>query len=249
MIGSHIIRLAEVDSTNRYARDLLATAPAEGTVVTARMQTAGRGRLDRRWQSAAGQNLLASLILYPTRPLEEWGGLPLLAGLAAARAIRTVAGIDAVVKWPNDVLVRNHKLCGVLVESGRIGAAAWAVVGIGINVNQTEFPGAYRLAPSSMAREAGREFDVEDVLAALCHACDGLYASWHAEGNAPILAAWKEAATMFGRTIVVDEPTGCREGRARDLGPDGSLIVEWMDGTRDAVYAGDVSIREQEETR
>ncbi|MDX9760179.1 MAG: biotin--[acetyl-CoA-carboxylase] ligase [Bacteroidota bacterium] len=247
MIGTHLIQLGEIDSTNRYARDLLATAPPEGTVVTALVQTAGRGRLDRRWQSADGENLLASVILYPTRPMEEWGGLPLLAGLAAARVIRAMAGIDAVVKWPNDVLVRNHKLCGVLVESGRIGANAWAVVGIGINVNQQEFPGEYRLAPTSMAREAGHGFGVDDVRAALCGEMDALYVRWRAEGTAPILAAWKEAARMFGRMIVIDDGDNRRTARARDLGPDGSLLVEDAEGRVESVYAGDVSVRDQEE--
>lgn len=246
MIGAHHIPLVETDSTNRYARDLLAASPPEGTVITAASQTAGRGRLDRRWQSAAGQNLLASVILFPSRPLEEWGGLSLLAGLAAARAIRTIAGLDAVVKWPNDVLVRNHKLCGVLVESGSARTGGWAVIGVGINVNQQDFPGDYRLAPTSMAREAGREFRVAEVLDALCREMDDLYVSWHAEGNPPILAAWKAAAPMFGRAILVEDSAGRRTARARDLGEDGSLLVEYVDGVVEAVYAGDVSIREQE---
>lgn len=246
MIGDRIIRLESVDSTNRYAKDLLRDFPAEGTVITADVQTAGRGRMDRQWLSAPAQNVLASIILYPPRQLEEWGGLPLLAGLAVTNAVRGLTSLDVHLKWPNDVLVENRKLSGILVESGRQGDRSWAIVGVGINVNQVRFDGAYRLAPASMALEAGRTFDTNEVLAALCREIDILYALWCSEGNAPIIGKWKKATRFLGKRIVAEEESGRREGRAVDLGPDGSLIIEFDSGVTEHFFAGDVSLRDEE---
>lgn len=246
MIGDRIIRLESVDSTNRYARDLLRESPTEGTVIVAEKQTAGRGRMDRQWFSAPAQNVLASFIVYPPRQLEEWGGLPLLAGLAVTEAVRELSSLDAHVKWPNDVLVGNRKLSGILVESGRQGDRSWAILGIGVNVNQVQFEGEYRLAPTSITLEAGRTFDTEEVLTALCRRLDALYALWCAQGNAPIIGAWKKATRFLGKRIVAEEGTSRREGRALDLGYDGSLIIEFDDGVREHFFAGDVTLREEE---
>ncbi|MBE0645232.1 MAG: biotin--[acetyl-CoA-carboxylase] ligase [Bacteroidetes bacterium] len=243
MIGNRRILLSVVDSTNRYARDLLGELPEEGTLVTAESQTAGRGRMDRQWMSATAQNVLASLILYPEREAEEWGGLPLLSGLAVCRAVRSLATIDAHLKWPNDVLVDNRKLCGILVESGRLGSRPWVIVGIGINVNQVRFEGSYRATPTSMALEAGRPFDTDEVLAAMCGELDRLYADWREEGNPPIIAAWKQASRMLGQGVVVDENGVPREGRAVDVANDGSLVVEFPDGSTERIFAGDVTLQ------
>lgn len=245
MIGTPHIHLDSVDSTNRYARDLLRTDPEEGTLVTAAAQTAGRGRLDRQWMSEAGENVLASIILRPPRPMEEWGGLPLLAGLAVTRTVHRVAGVDAHVKWPNDVLVQGRKLCGILVESGGGGSHPWAILGIGVNVNQTVFDGEYRLPPTSLAWETGRRHDLPAFLDILCGDIDTLYKAWCDDGNAAVLPAWKHASRMIGRRVFVEGPEGVRAGLAVDLAADAALLVEWDDGTREAVYAGDVTVREE----
>jgi BirA family biotin operon repressor/biotin-[acetyl-CoA-carboxylase] ligase len=245
MIGQKRIHLDVIDSTNRYARDLLKERPEEGTLVTAESQTAGRGRLDRQWHSASAQNVLASIILYPGRDMEEWGGLPLLTGLAVWRAVRSLAEVDVHLKWPNDVLVDDRKLCGILVESGRLGDRAWVIIGIGINVNQVSFEGSYRLVPASLALEAGRPFDTGEVIDAVCRELDILYAQWCAEGNAPIFPEWKRASKMFGKTVVADENGVISQGIAVDLAENGSLCIEHADGSIQRLLAGDVSIRKE----
>ncbi len=245
MIGERIIQLEIVDSTNSYARDLVRREAAEGTIVTADRQTAGRGRLERSWLSAPSQNVLASIILYPERELDEWGGIPLMAGLAVARAVLALSGVDAHLSWPNDVLVENRKLSGILVESGQLGNRSWAVVGIGINVNQIRFEGDYRRVPTSLMLEAGRPFDTGEVLAIVCSEFDRLYASWSASGNVPILAAWRLSTRMFGGIITIEESGRRREGRAVDLGQDGSLMIELADGSVERLLAGDVSLKEE----
>lgn len=246
MIGDRLVHLDVVDSTNRYARELVRDQAAEGTVVTAERQTAGRGRLDRSWISAPLQNVLASVILYPERAAEQWGGIPLMAGLAVATAASTLAGVDAHLNWPNDVLVAQRKLSGILVESGQLGSRPWAVVGIGINVNQTRFEGEYRRIPTSLMLEAGRPFDTGEVLSTVCGAFDRLYTAWRDEGNAPILAEWRRATRMFGRIIVIEDAGGKREARAVGLGDDGSLRVEHPDGGVEYLLAGDVSLTEEQ---
>ena len=246
MIGIQHIHLESVDSTNRYARDLLRERPPEGTIVTADAQTAGRGRLDRQWHADAARNVLLSVVLYPARAAEEWGGLPLLAGLAVHRAIGRIADIAAHVKWPNDVLVGDKKVCGILVESGGIGDRPWAIVGIGINVNQERFDGEYRMMPTSLLRECGTPFDLDAVVTALCEELDMLYTSWSREGNDAVIASWKRASRMIGARVRVDDGGRSRRGMAVDLAPDGALIVEWDDGGSDPVYAGDVTVREEE---
>lgn len=246
MIGMPHIHLETVDSTNRYARDLLREHTPEGTIVTASLQTAGRGRLDRQWHADAGKNVLLSVVLHPSRPPEEWGGLPLLAGLAVHRAIGRIADVAAHVKWPNDVLVGAKKVCGILVESGGIGDRPWAIAGIGINVNQERFDGEYRMMPTSLLRECGTPFDLDGVVAALCEELDLLYTAWSREGNDAVIAPWKQASRMIGARVRVEDGSAGRRGIAVDLGPDGALIVEWDDGGSGPVYAGDVTVREEE---
>lgn len=209
--------------------------------MTASFQTQGRGRLDRSWVAPPGVNLLVSVIRYPTRPLEEWGGIPLLAGLAVADAVTTVASIDTVLKWPNDVLVEQRKIAGVLVEAGQAAARAWCVIGVGINVNQRDFEGSYRHEPTSMLREAGRMHDVEAVLDAFLSALDRWYDAWSEQGTRAIVQAWKLRTDMLGSSRDLEDRGGTRRVTVLDVGDDGSLLVRHDDGSEARVYAGDVS--------
>jgi BirA family biotin operon repressor/biotin-[acetyl-CoA-carboxylase] ligase len=242
MLGIPHIRLDTVPSTNREARERIRAGAVEGTLITAEHQTEGRGRFDRRWEDNAGQSLLASYILFPVREPEEWGGLPLLAGLAVKRAADAFLSTAARLKWPNDVLVEGKKLSGILVESGRSGERGWAVVGIGVNVLQREFAGTFRTEATSLLRECGRLIDVDEVLAAVTRELSSLYARWTNEGNAWLRTEWKECSGMFPSDIELEDNAGKRRLRAVDLGADGSLVVENERGERASVFAGDVSL-------
>lgn len=248
MIGDNHIHLEVVDSTNRYARDLVSSEPPHGSLITADSQSAGRGRLDRQWLAAPAQNILASIILYPQREAEDWGGLPMLAGLAVHNAVRRLSEIETHLKWPNDVLVESRKLSGVLVETGRFGALPWTVIGIGLNVNQVHYEGTYRLPPTSLALEAGRTFDTEEVLSTLCKELDMLYDVWNTQGNAPILEEWRKATKMLGKIVFVEENGTRVLRRAIDIQEDCSLLVELPDGKRNQVYAGDVSLQKESDS-
>jgi BirA family biotin operon repressor/biotin-[acetyl-CoA-carboxylase] ligase len=185
-----LIRLASTPSTQDVARNL-----PEGSVVVADEQTAGRGRLDRRWEAPPGSSLLASFVL-PARPLAS-----LAAGVAAAAA----CGDQVRLKWPNDLLLAGAKLAGILVE--RRGERC--IVGIGINLTWAP-PGAARL-------NQDREQLLERLSGELEH--------WFAAPDAQVLAAWRARADTLGRLVRVELPDETFEGVAEDLAPDGSLIV------------------------
>ncbi len=194
------MRLASVTSTQEVARDL-----PIGSVVVADHQTAGRGRLDRRWVAPPGSALLASFVIEP-HPL-----LSLAAGVAAAEA----CGPDVRLKWPNDLMLHDRKLGGILVEV----SAGKAVVGIGINLTSAP-PGAARL---SLPRH--------DLLEKL-HA---ELTAWTSASSSRILQRWRELSVTLGRRVRVELPGHDFEGTAQDIADDGALIV---DGQR--VGAGDV---------
>ncbi len=242
MFGKKRLHFATIDSTNTYAKKLARNESESGTVITADFQTAGRGRLDRHWTAPPGVNLLASFILHPQRGVEEWGGLPLLAGCAVAETLNSLAAVDAEVKWPNDVMIDGSKVCGILVESGTVGSIAWVVLGIGINVNQTVFDGEYRLPPTSLALQSGRLFEIDEVLSLLCRTLDNLYLLWEGEGNAPIIERWKRQSRMLGKTIDLVEHDSRRRVVAADIAPDGALIIRNSDRNIETVVAGDISL-------
>ncbi len=242
MLGTPHIQLETVASTNSEAKDRIRAHAAEGTVITARHQTAGRGRLDRQWLDDPDQSLLASYILYPERDAEDWGGLPLLSGLAVKRAIDRFLTRDVRLKWPNDVLIDGKKLCGILVESGRMGDTAYVILGIGINVRQRAFPGGLRTEPTSMYLESGVPFETGDILAALSGELTMLYEQWQRDGNAAVIPSWKTATDMLPSSIRLEQGDEIRMLRAVDVSPSGALVVENAEGEREEIFAGDVSV-------
>jgi BirA family transcriptional regulator, biotin operon repressor / biotin---[acetyl-CoA-carboxylase] ligase len=189
--ASGIVRLASVTSTQEVARDL-----PIGSVVVADHQTAGRGRLDRRWVAPPGSALLASFVLEP-HPL-----LSLAAGVAAAEA----CGPEVRLKWPNDLMLRGRKLGGILVEV----SGGKAVVGIGINVTSAP-PGAARLG-------LPRDELLDRVRAEL--------GAWTSASNSRILARWRELSVTLGRRVRVELPGHTFEGTAQDIAEDGALVVD-----------------------
>ncbi|MFB6218549.1 MAG: biotin--[acetyl-CoA-carboxylase] ligase, partial [Halobacteriaceae archaeon] len=215
-------------STNDRARDLAADGAAD-VVVLADEQTGGRGRRGRAWASPSG-GVWLSAVLRPALPPARAPVLTLAAAVAVARAARE-AGVEAGIKWPNDVLVGERKLAGVLTEmEGEADRVSWVVVGVGVNANVN----AADLPPeaTSLAAEAGpvdRRRFVQRVLETL----DDLRAE-----PAAAVVEWREYALTLGRRVRVDTPTGGVEGEAVDVTDAGALVVETGDG-RETVHAGD----------
>lgn len=227
-----IVRLGSVDSTQAVAFALAESGAADGSAVIADSQRAGRGRRGRRWVDEPGQSLLTSIILRPRLVPAAWPLLSLAAAVAVARAIRRLAGIEARLKWPNDVMVGGRKLAGILLES-RTGERPVVVVGIGINVGQHRWPPDLEERATSVQEASGRAIDRETLLVAVIEELSTWRGRLEREGVAPVRAEWLALSDTIGRTVAVD---GLR-GVAIDLDATGALVLE-HDGVRHLAVAG-----------
>ncbi|MGW1990733.1 biotin--[acetyl-CoA-carboxylase] ligase [Embleya sp. NPDC001921] len=230
--------LPETGSTNV---DLARRADeAEGLVLVAESQVAGKGRLDRRWSAPPRSGIAVSVTLAPNEvPVARWGWLPLLAGVAAAAAVSRVAGVRALLKWPNDLLVGERKLAGILAER----AGAGVVLGIGLNVSLREEELPVPTATSLLL--AGAEsIDRDPILRAILRELEDWYTRWRLAGGdartSGLLAAYTDACATIGRRVRVELPADrTLEGPATGIDDDGRLLVTTTDGPT-AVGAGDV---------
>jgi BirA family biotin operon repressor/biotin-[acetyl-CoA-carboxylase] ligase len=236
--------LPSAPSTNAVLADRcrIGTAAA-GAVLVADHQTAGRGRLDRRWVTPAGSALTFSVLLDPGRvPVARWPWLPLLTGIAVSEGVRRVAGVEAVLKWPNDVLVGDRKLAGILLERVETGQGALAVVGVGVNVSLTAEELPVPTATSLLA-EGATTTDRTVVLRELLRSLEALFVQWRADGGDPTLGlqtSYVRRCGTLGRDVRVDLPTGEQiVGTAAGIDAEGRLEVRTADGPR-TLGAGDV---------
>jgi len=236
-----------VGSTNDLARRLARDLTGVNALVLAEGQTRGRGRQRRAWFSPLGVGLWFSLILWPSRAGARSPALGLLASVAVASAIRRLYGIQAEVKWPNDVLVGGRKVCGILSELADSPGGTCAVVGIGINVNQAEeaFPAELRTGACSLRMHVGREVDRLQLLGAVLGDLALRYGRYEVDGFAPFRPEWESLSGMVGRRVRVSEGAESHVGRATGLRDDGALRIETDGGGSVSVVAGDVEILEE----
>ena len=210
---------AETASTNADAK-----AGRAWDVFTADFQTAGRGRLDHRWLSAPGKNLVMSAVLpVDGMPPECVATLPLAVGLAVAEALCRVSSLEMALKWPNDILVGGRKICGVLCE--RCGDCV--VAGVGVNVGERDFPEEIAWRATSLAA-LGVEADVRDVLSAVLDSLASVFAEWKAGGFAAIWPRIAEIDALKGRRLEVvqtDADESPVSGVCGGIQPDGTLLV------------------------
>lgn len=238
-LGRIVIYEPVVGSTMDVARERIAGGTGAGTIVTTDEQTAGRGRLGRRWLAPPGVNLALSIILYPS-PL-QLKGLAMLAPLAVAEGVEAETGIRCDVKWPNDVQVAGRKLSGILLESEWSGAQPrFAIVGVGINVNfDTAVEPEIAAIATSILRETGRMWAREAILAAVLNAFERLYA---AEPGV-VWQRWRSRLVTLGRAVRISVQGHSEDGLAEDVDPEGSLLLRRADGSLLLLPAGEVSLR------
>jgi BirA family biotin operon repressor/biotin-[acetyl-CoA-carboxylase] ligase len=217
-----ILHFDSVESTQRVA-----SSCEPGTIVLADRQLAGQGRHGHAWHSEPGSGIYCSLVLAPS-PV-----LTLALGLATVEAIAQATGIQCDLRWPNDLMLDDRKAAGILVQL----VDGHAIAGIGINVNQTEFPEDLGHLAISLRRHAGRELAREDILFALFPAIDSLLA----EDAETVLRLFTHASSYAaGRRVTVDQPGGAITGTTAGLDPAGFLIVRKDDGTDTLILAGGV---------
>jgi BirA family biotin operon repressor/biotin-[acetyl-CoA-carboxylase] ligase len=229
--------LPSVASTNDVVTAAARAGEPEGLVVVAEVQTGGRGRLDRSWVSPPRAGLTFSVLLRPDVSVAQRAVVPLLAGVAVARALRAHVDVDAWLKWPNDVLVNGRKVAGLLAEVAGDGVA----VGIGLNVStrRDELP---RDDASSLALERGDVVDRGPVLLAVLRSLADGYLEWVGSGGTPdrVLAAYRDLCATIGSKVSVALPSGgSLDGVADDVDDAGNLVVRAGE-QRHVVSAGDV---------
>ena len=242
-----IVRLATVDSTQSVAFALAERGAADRTVVVADQQLAGRGRRGRIWSAPAGTSLLASILVRPRLPQPLLATLSLTTAVAAGEALRRATGVEARLKWPNDLLVSGRKIAGILLESRMTGGAAAGgstpsgsgivtIVGVGINLGQREFPPELADGATSVAIETGRAPSREAVLTTLLEEFDVWRGRLEEKGFEPVRERWRRLSDTLGRRVTVDDVSGI----AVDLDVDGALLVD-VGGSVKRVLAGAVS--------
>lgn len=238
-LGRAVVFYEEVDSTNLSAKALGRAGAAHGTLVLAARQRAGRGRRGRSWLSQEGA-LCFSLVLRPDFPLALAPRFVMALAVGVCRALRAF-GADAGIKWPNDVLAGGKKLSGILLEAD---ASGFVVAGVGVNVNQREFPAEIADVAGSLFCETDVEQDINALGAAILNECQPLLDACQSEaGFAGLLSDYRALSLTLGRRVRVLEATGEYCGTATGLDALGMLEVLCDDGARKVVSAGDVSIR------
>ncbi len=240
-VGRNIIYLPTVSSTMDIAKRAVGDSAAEGTIVIADEQTAGRGRMGRKWLSPPGVSILLSIILKPD--LAELSRLNMVAALATAQSIERVTGIRPSIKWPNDIIIEGKKVSGMLIESDiRDEAVNSAILGIGVNVNlDPSIHPEIKDTATSLREVLGEEVSRLELLTALLEEFEQLYrALRHGE---PIHKEWQKRLETLGRRVRVKMGDSQEEGYAESVDGEGHLFLRRPDESLIELVAGEVTLR------
>jgi BirA family biotin operon repressor/biotin-[acetyl-CoA-carboxylase] ligase len=242
-MGKTVHYFHSIESTNSEAYQLAIQGAEEGEVVIAESQKKGRGRLGRHWFSPAFLNLYLSVILRPQIPPHQASLITLMAAVAASDAIRRYSGLLPRIKWPNDILLKNRKVAGLLNEIySEMDRIHFVILGIGVNLNMDGrmFSKEIRGVATSLKREMGQTVSRKTFLRFLLEELERWYAIFLKEGGASVLKAWRERAKIKGKKVKVTSFGETLSGVAVDIDSDGALILEMKDGKRKRIVAGDV---------
>lgn len=234
----------EVDSTNRWGKRLAADGAVEGTLCLAESQTEGRGRLGRNWASAPDKGLWLSLILRPKISAAELAGMTILTAVSMAQAIYNAAGIQVLIKWPNDLVFNNRKLAGILAEvNGEADLVNYLIIGLGLNVNQTaaDFPAELGSIATSLQMIKGTQLSRKLILQEFLRIFEDNYNAIGTAGLSEIIQYAKLHSATLGKTVRINQGyQRFLSGEAFDLDQDGSLWLKDASGEVVRVYAGEI---------
>jgi len=234
LLGKRVIHMNSTGSTNTVARQLAEEGVEEGTVVIAEVLTRAKGRMGRTFITKHGGAWL-SIVLKPALDPAHASSITLLAAVSVTKALRG-AGLEAVIKWPNDVLVNGKKICGILTEmNAETDAVNFIILGIGVNVNN-DVP---LETATTMRAELGHEADRVGFVQSLLETLEEDYLTFHEEGFTPILWSWRRYSDTLGRMVEVTSQDEVITGLAQDVGEDGSLLVKIKDGSVRTIVSGD----------
>ena len=243
--GCDVLYFPETDSTNTRAKRLGDEGAVHGTLVAADRQTGGKGRRGRRWESPAGSSIYMSILLRPDIPPDQAPMLTLVMAQSTAEAIRIRTGEEALIKWPNDIVINGKKVCGILTEmSTEIQWINHVVIGVGINVNTEYFPEELTETATSIYLESGGKQQRSGLIAEVLKQFERYYAMFLETGN---LSAMQEEYNRLlvnrDREVKVLEPGNEYNGYAIGINETGELLIRTEDGQIREVYAGEVSVR------
>jgi BirA family biotin operon repressor/biotin-[acetyl-CoA-carboxylase] ligase len=245
-IGREIIYSEKLSSTNTTAKEQAERDVKEGTTIIAEAQTKGKGRLERRWVSPKG-GVWLSIILRPHMSPEDAAKIALTTAVAAAKTLRKLYGLNAEIKWPNDVLIDGRKVCGILTEASlKRRTVNFVVVGIGINVN---FPlnalsQDLEATATTLKEVLQKEVDIEELICVLLKEFEECYERFKRKEFGVLLSEWRSMASFLGKRVEVISFTENFHGIAVDVDENGALIVNLENGTERKIVAGDVTVRE-----
>ena len=241
MFGRKIFRYETIGSTNEALKELAQKGAGPGTVVVSTIQTKGKGRMTRTWESPEG-GLWMSILLETEKDFDnnKFGLIPLMSGCAIATSVMHEYNIDAGVKWPNDVLINGKKACGILGEIINVDGKQLAIIGIGINVNNKVQEGyEFSQISTSIIEERGSKSKLEDlentILMEIKYREEMLAAGKYDE----LLDEWRELSDTLGNRVKITAPNEVFEGLAKDIDENGSLILEMDDGSLKTINVGD----------
>ncbi|MDO5836470.1 MAG: biotin--[acetyl-CoA-carboxylase] ligase [Methanobacterium sp.] len=240
-IGQEIYHYSEVDSTNIVAKELAEKGAVEGTIIIAESQRRGKGRRGKKWLSPSG-GVWMTIILRPDIPTSQAPLLTLLTGVAVAETLNHECGLDVGIKWPNDILIGEKKVCGILTEaSARKGELDYVVVGIGIdlNVDVDEFPPDLREGATSLKSELEKEIPGEKLVQNFLLNFENLYHDFKKGQFSDILNQWRKLSTTIGSTVKVEKRGRTIQGEAVGITKDGILILEMDDGSLRKIISGE----------
>lgn len=243
--GNRVIYFDEVDSTNNRAKDSGERGGIHGTLFIADRQSAGKGRRGRTWSSPPGESIYMTILLRPSITPSRAPMLTLVMGLSVAEAVREVTGADAKIKWPNDIVINKKKVCGILTEMAtEMMYVNYVVIGVGINVNQRQFPGELAGMAASLCGETGKVYRRSEIIAAVMERFEKNYETFLVSGDlSGLKKAYDAVLVNCGQEVKVLEPGNEYIAVAEGIDQVGELIVRLPDGQRKRVFAGEVSVR------
>ena len=244
-LGQELLFFNEIDSTNDELKRRAAKGAKEGLIAVADIQTRGKGRRGREWTTPEGVNIAMSYLLRPKLQPDTAPMMTLIMAMAAAKGIRDLSSLETRIKWPNDIVVNGKKLVGILTEmTAEPDYIHEVIVGTGINVNTEVFPDEIKDTATSMRIEGGRAYSRSEVVAAVTEAFEGYYEAFLKAGDLRELKnEYNEICANAGAEVRVLDPRGEYNGMAQGIDDKGELLIVKEDGSRERVYAGEVSVR------
>jgi BirA family transcriptional regulator, biotin operon repressor / biotin---[acetyl-CoA-carboxylase] ligase len=242
-IGKEIFFYRNTGSTNTLALELSDTS-AEGSAIIADCQESGKGRLGRTWWSPPESNIYMSIILKPRLDASHMTLITIMSAVACTHAIRQTTGLNITIKWPNDLIVSDKKMGGILTELKLRKGITRAVVGIGINVNidADQFPGDIRETATSVKIEKGTTVEREDIITAILNEVDRWYTLLQKNGKNLLLEEWKRLTSTLGKKIMVVIGNRTLYGIAESIDGEGRLVLRLASGEAEKILSGDLTV-------